>query len=370
MPCKQYTLSLFALVALGLVCLTGCADAVPTQPTTKKSSQPSASQWSIPSEQGLQTRLVSITRQVRPGKPLFIQMEVRHKDAKQWAQATTVLDYPAEVIVRDPKGKVVDTLSVRLRFWTMVPAGKEISIGIFLAGEKSAALDTGTYLVYIEPRTTPELLKYGAVQLPIAGPLEFEIPSVAHPAPHEAPLKPDYEQAEELKIYLKANPGYPTQLVEQGLPIVPGLVALVEKGEANVSDYSSLPLWQYAAFFLGDIGDKRAIPFLLKRLNDPRAMDYYFVRPLGKLGVKQAVPKLIEELRTMDIRGWDVVSSCYGSRAIYLVEALEQITGHKFSKDGHGLSMNRNATLKAVTAWWARQDKNLYKTPATKEPKT
>lgn len=334
---------------------------------TASSRQPFVSQWSTPSEQGLQTRLVPVTRVARQGKPLFIRMEVRHKDAKQWAQATGVVGYPAEVLVKDRQGKVVDTLSVRLRFRTKVPAGEGISIGVFPAGQKSAALDTGTYLVYVKPRTSQELLGRGAVQLPIAGPLQFEIPPTPHSAPAKISLKPDYEQAEELKIYLQANPGYPMQLVDQGLSIVPGLVALVEKGEANVADnYPSLPLWQYAAFLIGDIGDKRAVPFLLKRLNDPGSMDFYFVRPLGKLGVKQAVSKLINELRTLDNHEWEVMSSAYGSKAIYLVKALERITGQKFP---HARPTDRDATLKAVNAWWGKQDRKPYETPAT-EPET
>jgi hypothetical protein len=340
--------------------------------TTQPAVAAISSQWSAPSQEGLQTRLVSITKSVRPGKPLFIQMEVRHKDGKDWAQATIVLanDYPAEVVVRDKDSKVVDSLFVRLRFRTMVPAGEKISIGVFPAGKASAFLRAGTYSVSIESKVTPELLKRGAVQLPVAGPIQFVVPSETGSDPSDSTLKADYAQAEELKIYMKAwGWGYPTQLVEQGKPIVPGLVALVEKGDNKVSDHLNLQLWQCAAVIIGDIGDKRAVPFLLKRLDDPNAMDWRLVCALGKLGVKEAVPKLVEELRTMDNRGWEVMSQAYGSKATYLVEALERITGQKFPKDEHGRPTDRDTTLKAVNEWWAKQDAKVYAMPETRPTK-
>jgi hypothetical protein len=327
-----------------------------------------SSQWSAPSEEGLQTRLVSITKSVQPGKPLFIQVEVRHKDRKDWAQAAAVLadDYPAEVVVRDKDGKVVDSLFVRLRFRTMVPAGEGICIGVFPAGKASAALRAGTYGVSVESKIAPDLLKRGAVQLPVAGPITFEVPAVTGSAPSDSALKADYEQAEELKTYLKARGGgYPTQLVEQGKSIIPGLAALVEKGDNKVSDEFRLRLWQYAAFLIGDIGDERAVPFLLKRLDDPEAMDFYFVQPLGKLRVKQAVPKLVEQVLKLDDRGWDVMSSAYGSRAAYLVKALEQITGQEFPRDADNRYPDKDSTLKAINAWWDKQDKKSFEAPAT-----
>lgn len=180
--------------------------------------------------------------------------------------------------------------------------------------------------------------------------------------PDSVPLRPDYEQAEKLKAYLKASPGCPTELVERGRAITPGLVALVEKGEkAHFPDFQAD--WKYAASLIGEIGDNRAVPFLLKRLNDPDAMDWYFVKPLGQLKVKQAVPSLVEELRKLGPSGWVVKSSAYGSRATYLVEALEQITGQKFPKDQYSTVTDREATLKAVNAWWEKEGKRLYEPP-------
>ncbi len=179
------------------------------------------------------------------------------------------------------------------------------------------------------------------------------------------PLRPDYEQAEEIRAYLKANTGgYPTELVDRGRAISPGLAALVEKGErAHYPDFQTD--WKYAASLIGEIGDRRAIPFFLKRLNDPDAMDWYFVRPLGQLKVKHAVPRLVEELRRLSPHGWEVNSNAYGSEATYLVEALEQITGQKFPKDQHSMVTDREATLKAVNTWWEQEDKRAYSVPAT-----
>ncbi|HET6430371.1 MAG TPA: hypothetical protein VFJ30_18295 [Phycisphaerae bacterium] len=335
-------------------------------PTTQPARPAIVSEWSPPSAEGLQTRLVSITKAVRPGRPLFVRMEVRHKDGKDWARATTVLDYPAEVVVRDKDSHVVDSLSVRLGFRTMIPPGNRIVIGVFPAGKSSAALRAGTYRVSVESKVTTELVRRGAVQLPVAGPLSFQVPGKPASAPSGSPLQPDYEQAEELRLYLEAwRRGYPTQLVAQGQSVLPGLVALVERGDGRISEDSRLLLWQYAAFLIGEIGDSRAAPFLVKRIDDKEAMDFYFVQPLGTLGVKCAVPRLIRELQTMDDRGWEVISSAYGSRAAYLVKALEQITGQRFPA-GERRWPEKKATLKAVTDWWAKQDATDYAKPETR----
>ena len=99
------------------ICLAGwlCqADTKPaaTQPTTARAAQLVASQWSEPSKEGLQTRLIPVTRTARPGKPLFIRMELRHKDGEESGPAIGGLYYPAKVVVRDKQGKAVDSLSV------------------------------------------------------------------------------------------------------------------------------------------------------------------------------------------------------------------------------------------------------------------
>ena len=98
-------------------------------------------------------------------------------------------------------------------------------------------------------------------------------------------------------------------------------------------------------------------------------MDFYFVQPLGKFRVKQAVPKLVEQVRKLEDRGWEVRSSAYGSRAAYLVKALEQITGQAFPRDAANRYPDKDSTLKAVNAWWAKQDKKSFEAPAT-EPDT
>ena len=321
-----------------------------TGPEAAGLSAPLQSQWSAPTDEGLQTRLVFITRSIRPGRPVFIQFEVRHKDGTMWAQNTTVTDYPAEVVVRDEHGRVVDSLSVRLMFRTMVPAGP-ISVGVFPAGKASAALSPGTHSLSITPRVSPDLTKRGAVQLPAAGPVEFTVPVTPKSPAAPDSLQPDYEQAEELTAYMKAR-GRSDELIKQGKAILPGLVALVEKGDGAISQTYPVQRWQQAASIIGEIGDQRAVPFLVKRLDDPGAMDWHFVRALGQLGVKQAVPRLVEGLRSMDAQDWEVNSQAYGSRATYLIEALERITGQPFPKDKSGKVTDRDATLKAVNDWW------------------
>ena len=316
---------------------------------------PLPSQWSAPTDEGLQTRLVFITRSIRPGKPVFIQFEVRHKDGTMWAQNTTVSDYLAEVVVRDEHGRVVDSLSVRLMFRTMVPAGAGISVGVFPAGKASADLSPGTYSLSITPRVSPDLTKRGAVQLPAAGPVEFSVPVTPNSPAAPDSLQPDYQQGEELAAYMKTREWSDQQiLIKQGKAILPGLVALVEKGDGPISQTYPVQRWQQAAFIISEIGDQRAVPFLVKRLDDPGAMNWRFVWALGQLGVKQAVPRLIEELRTMDARDWEVTSQAYGSRATYLIEALERITGQRFPKNKSGKVTDRDATLKAVNDWWEK----------------
>jgi len=348
--------------------LTATRPSAATRPAIAGPGQLTASQWSRPCEHGLQTRLVPITRRARAGKPLFIRMEVRHKDGKGWAQAATVYDndYPAEVVVRDNDGKIVDSLAVRLRFRTRVPAGAGISVGVFLAGKASSELRAGTYGVTIESRVMPVWMKRGAVQLPVAGPLRFEVPTETASARPDSMLQPDHEQAEELRIYMQARWwGHSVALLRQGKSIVPGLVALVETGDKMISDDYRVRVWQSAASMIGRIGDRRAVPFLLKRLNDKEAMSWRFVRCLGQLRVKPAVPRLIRELQTMADRGWQVTSSAYLSRATYLVKALEQITGQEFPRAEGRRWPDRDTTLKAINEWWAKQDPKVYALPET-----
>ena len=351
------------------ICLAGwlCqADTKPaaTQPTTARAAQLVASQWSEPSKEGLQTRLIPVTRTARPGKPLFIRMELRHKDGEESGPAIGGLYYPAKVVVRDQQGKAVDSLSVDLKFNTSVPVGKVLSLGVFLAGRRSAALRAGRYAVTVEPRTTVEMLNRGGVRVSIAGPLAFIVPPTPSSAPTKAPLEPDYAQAEEIKAYLRAKPTRVGQLVGQGRSISGGLAALVEKGDSQISALG-LSYWQYAAYLLGEIGDERAVPFLRRRLEGSAALGFHFVHPLGRLRVKQAVPRLVARLRSLRKEGWLMTSVLYGSKASYLGKALEEITGRKFLNYEHEPRLDRVATLQVINAWWESEGKRQYAAPAT-----
>ncbi len=113
-------------------------------------------------------------------------------------------------------------------------------------------------------------------------------------ATRPAGVQPDYEMGKRFaKVLTQAGHGLYRAgrgLVKKGRAAVPGLVALVEKGDALIKPGQSLRQWEYAAFLLGDIGDARAAPFLAARLTDPRARSFYVVRPMGQLRVRQAVP--------------------------------------------------------------------------------
>lgn len=72
---------------------------------------------------------------------------------------------------------------------------------------------------------------------------------------------------------------------------------------------------------LGEIGDKRAIPILLKKINHENS---YFAQDaviaLGKLNAKEALPKLLEIVDVMDLRNEDIdyeekMLSIYSARA-------------------------------------------------------
>lgn len=218
-------------------------------------------------------------------------------------------------------------------------------------------------------------LLLGACQPTDTRPQDETHSASATAAPSSAPttrvLVPDYEQAEEIAKYLRKNRtwGYPEELIARGEAIVPGLVALVKRGDGQVSDALNLRLWQYAGFMLGRIGDKRAVPSMLERLDDDGAMDFYFVDALGRLQVDQAVPVLVDELRTMDEDGWNVMTSAYRTRATYLVHALELITDQSFPKNQHGDPTSKKETLKAVMSWWLADGMKHYLVIGVNDPR-
>ena len=157
------------------------------------------------------------------------------------------------------------------------------------------------------------------------------------------------------------------EVAAKGKDVLPGLVALVEKGDELVWP-SRLYYWQIAACALGDIGDKRAAPFLAARLKDPatRRPDYYFVKPMGQLGVKAVVPRLVRWIQEDDRedRIWGIRSAAWGSRANYMLEALQAITGKDFGavsggRVDHNLKRKKQI-LAAINTWWAAEGRKIY----------
>lgn len=93
---------------------------------------------------------------------------------------------------------------------------------------------------------------------------------------------------------------------------------------------SSIRAW--AAFVLGDIGDDRAIPHLLNRLNVTNQTELWRVcQGLGKLRAVDAVPRLIELLEDDDAGVDSVAATALGQIADTraLEPLIEQFKKHK-----------------------------------------
>lgn len=358
------TLSFLILTASPVI----CAQSAPNDTEGNEAGNGQyATQWSEPSDEGLQTRLVSITKAMRQGKPFFFKMEVRHKDGEFWARNTVFGYYQANIGITTRQNEPVETMTVRLRFNTMIPANETVLVGAFPAGSQSYSLTPGDYRVKVDPLATKENLNTGAVKLPSTDHLSFSIPETPEADQNQDALAPDSQQARELREVLDAwSLNMVDLLVKQGQSITPGLVALLENANENVNRGFNLPLWQYAAFLLGETGDRQAIPYLLKRIDDEGAMSVYFVSSLRKLRVKKAIPRLIHEISSLEDTGWLVMSSMYGSKASYLVEAIEAITGETFPR-GEDHWPDKEKTLEAVNEWWAKQNPSEFTSPKGKK---
>jgi HEAT repeat protein len=203
------------------------------------------------------------------------------------------------------------------------------------------------------------------------------IKSTTQPAT-QPPLKPDYKKGEQLAAIIKEaydrhQSPWPvcsmllkeTNALDKGMRS--GLAALVEKSDERVGP-TQLHYWSIAAYALGEIGDKRALPFLAARLKTPytRRPDYFFVRPMGQLGVKAIVPRLVRWLGEEDKedRVWRIGSSLYGSHANYILEALQAITGKDFGAVSGGRGdrnqKKKKQILAAINTWWAVEGRNIY----------
>ncbi|MBC8869724.1 MAG: ankyrin repeat domain-containing protein, partial [Planctomycetes bacterium] len=187
----------------------------------------------------------------------------------------------------------------------------------------------------------------------------------------ETPITPDYAMAETLaKAMADTEPGglfkFGERVANNGAEFLPGLVALVQKGDGWIHDEPGLRQWQYAAYLLGQIGDERCGPVLATRLTDKLATSYYLVKPLGQLRVREAVPYLVRWLKEDNEKRWEVRSSLYGAQANYMIEALEQITGEDFSPgigpSGHveRYVKKRQEIQSAIDDWWTRAGQREY----------
>lgn len=121
-------------------------------------------------------------------------------------------------------------------------------------------------------------------------------PTTTRPLSGKTPITPDYEMAKVIAKAMARNESgglfkFGKRLTKGGAEFLPGLMALVEKGDDHIREEPpSLRQWEFAAFVLGQVGDERCGPVLAIRLIDKEATSYYLVKPLGQLRVREAVP--------------------------------------------------------------------------------
>ena len=232
--------------------------------------------------------------------------------------------------------------------------------------------DAATAAHWNAPRTRTS----GAITVRRKGAKPGKGKSSTRPVATQPPLKGDYKMGRQLAKTIKETyerrglwsvwSMLREEVNAKGKEMLPGLVALVEKGDDRVVP-RGLYYWQIAAVMLGRIGDKRASPFLAARLKDPatRRPDYYFVKPMGQLGVKAVVPRLVRWLREDDKEGriWGIRSAAYGSHANYMLEALQAVTGKDLGavkSPVHRNKKNKKQILAAINTWWAAQGRKIY----------
>jgi len=191
------------------------------------------------------------------------------------------------------------------------------------------------------------------------------------PARRASELVPDYKRAAQLAEQFGAGRLHDLhgKLIGADESDVPGLVALVEIGDDNMAPAHNLRQWQHAAMVLGQVGDRRAVPFLLDRFWRTDRAQWRLVTALGRLGADEIVPDLVTWLHDGEDRYWQAYSAAYGSDADYMLAALEAVTGEDFGTVCWEDQDNRKGILAAIDAWWAGATKRRYVAAAQAAPK-
>ena len=177
----------------------------------------------------------------------------------------------------------------------------------------------------------------------------------------EVPAKPDYEQGKKIAAKFREADQLYVLLEELAHKpeLFPGLVALVETGDEVANEEFRLPQWKCAARVLGEMGDKRAAPFLAARVGTKQTArpDWFFIVPMGKLGIKEIVPYLVTWLK--EDRTWEPRYQAFGSHANYILVALQELTAKDFGADTSertGLIFEkRKEIMTAIDIWWTTE---------------
>lgn len=96
-----------------------------------------------------------------------------------------------------------------------------------------------------------------------------------------------------------------------------------------------------AAIYLGEIGDKKAIPALRKALDDPE-IKFYVTESLGELEDKSAIPYLIELYLSHDNFGYRKIG----------IDLLKKLTGESLGYDPNGSLNSRKKSIENWRKWW------------------
>jgi hypothetical protein len=144
------------------------------------------SEWSEAGEHGLQTRLVFLTERPTAGEPIIGRVELRQKDGKDWAANAMVMNYAGDVVLLGDDGKEITRQRYSLRFNTMVPAGRTLTLCQFDLDLKPFLLaKPGKYAIRFAGYQAGQLKGRGATDLPESPQLGFDVVGA-----NEKPAKP------------------------------------------------------------------------------------------------------------------------------------------------------------------------------------